>query len=56
VIYVGQQTWGRTTSPSAALATRVEREGKTCDAALVGRGRGRSEADETATRGYSTTI
>jgi hypothetical protein len=56
VIYVGQQTWGRTTSLSAALARRVEREGKTCDAALVGRGRGRSEADETATRGCSTTM
>jgi hypothetical protein len=50
VIYVGQQAWGRTTSPSAALTRRAERNGKRCDAALMSAERGREEAEDAIAR------
>ena len=57
VIYVGQQAWGRTTSPSAAQTRRAERGGKRCDAALMGAARGRVEAQDaiakTAAEGFA---
>jgi hypothetical protein len=57
VIYVGQQTWGRTTSPSAALTGRALKKGKTCDAALMGAARGKAEAADavrkTAAEGFA---
>jgi hypothetical protein len=57
VIYVGQQAWGRSTSPSAALTRRAEKQGKTCDGALMGAERGRKEAADavrkTAAEGFA---
>jgi hypothetical protein len=57
VIYVGQQAWGRTTSPSAALTKRALKQGKTCDAALMGAARGKAEAADavrkTAAEGFA---
>lgn len=57
VIYVGQQTWGRTTNPSAALVRRAERRDRTCDAALMSAARGRVEGADavakTAAEGFA---
>lgn len=50
VIYVGQQTWGRTPRPGSAANRRAERSGKACDADLVSGDRGRREGEDAARR------
>jgi hypothetical protein len=43
VVYVGQQTWGRTPRPTAARIARLLKSGKTCNADLVSAERGAVE-------------
>jgi hypothetical protein len=47
VVYVGQQTWGRTPRKlSAQQIARLERAGKTCNADLISAERGRADAED----------
>jgi hypothetical protein len=46
VIYVGQQTWGRTPRPGSKAAQRVLKSGATCNADLVSADRGRLDGDD----------
>jgi hypothetical protein len=50
VIYVGQQTWGRTPRPASTAARRAERAGKSCDAHFVSGPRGTDEGTDAIAR------
>ena len=51
VVYVGQQTWGRTPPAlSAAQRARFVRQGRSCDAGFVNAARGAAEADDAIAR------
>lgn len=50
VIYVGQQTWGRTPRPGSKAAGRAARTGASCNADFVTGDRGRREADDAIAR------
>jgi hypothetical protein len=50
VIYVGQQTWGRTPRPGSVAAQRAVRAGKRCDADFVSGPRGVAEAADAIAR------
>jgi hypothetical protein len=46
VIYVGQQTWGRTPRPSSKAAQKALKSGASCNADLVSAARGRIDGDD----------
>ena len=46
VIYVGQQTWGRTPHPGSKLAQSAMKHGATCNADLVGADRGKIDGTD----------
>jgi hypothetical protein len=46
VIYVGQQTWGRTPRPTSKAAQRAGRSGASCNADFVSAGRGTIDGDD----------
>jgi hypothetical protein len=47
VVYVGQQTWGRTPRPlTPQRLAQLQKSGKTCDADLITAERGRADADD----------
>src|SRR5258705_7804398 len=47
VVYVGQQTWGRTPhTPTPQQVAQMERAGKTCNADLISSQRGRTDGDD----------
>lgn len=50
VIYVGQQTWGRTPRPANAAALRAARAGRACNADFVHGGRGAVEGNDAVAR------
>ncbi|WP_284352615.1 glycoside hydrolase domain-containing protein [Roseisolibacter agri] len=50
VIYVGQQTWGRTPRPGSRAAPAAARRGAVCDADLVSGPRGEVEAADAVAR------
>jgi hypothetical protein len=56
VIYVGQQTWGRTPRPFSSAAAKAERRGPECSADCVHAARGATDANDaiarTATEGF----
>jgi hypothetical protein len=45
IVYVGQQTWGRTPRPSPQRTAQLEKAGKSCDADHVSADRGRVDGD-----------
>jgi hypothetical protein len=46
IVYVGQQTWGRTPRPTPQRLAQLAKAGKTCDADLISAERGRIDADD----------
>lgn len=50
VVYVGQQTWGRTPQPASSAARRALAAGKRCDANFVTAPRGADEGRDAVTR------
>jgi len=46
IVYVGQQTWGRTPRPTPQRLAQLAKAGKTCDADLISAERGRADADD----------
>jgi len=50
VIYVGQQTWGRTPRPDSKAGQRVARSKAQCNADLVGAARGARDGDDAVAR------
>ncbi|MBW8769978.1 MAG: DUF1906 domain-containing protein [Gemmatimonadetes bacterium] len=46
VVYVGQQTWGRTPRPTPKRLAQLAKAGKSCDADLISAERGRTDADD----------
>jgi hypothetical protein len=46
VVYVGQQTWGRTPRGTPQRLAQLAKQGKTCDADLISAERGRVDADD----------
>ena len=47
VVYVGQQTWGRTPRPlTPQRLAQLQKAGKTCNADLITGERGRADADD----------
>ena len=50
VIYVGQQTWGRTPRPRSSAAQRAERRGEECSADFVHGSRGARDATDAIAR------
>jgi hypothetical protein len=50
VVYVGQQTWGRTPRPNGKAAQRLARSGASCNADLVSAARGQQDGDDAVAR------
>ncbi len=50
VIYVGQQTWGRTPSPTSKAAASATRRGASCNAHFVSAPRGRRDGTDAVAR------